>query len=212
MRIFLSIAFLFLFVFSLSAQDSVEVDECDEPKEKRERIRLDGEIVSVLITPEGDTLLIADLDDVSVSTPRKFDDVNEYKRYLKYRNYATKVYPYAVDAIRIFRETEDVTQNMKKGKRKKHIKRLNKELKDDFKDPLKKLTRTQGKILIKMIEKELDTPFYNLVKDLRGGVSASYWNQLGKLYGYKMKRGYVEGDDKILDAVLHDFDISHDYK
>ena len=108
------------------------------------------------------------------------------------------------------RQVEFTTQNMKKRKRKKHIKRLNKQLKKEFKDPLKKLTKTQGYILIRMIEKELDTPFYTLIKNLRGGVSASFWQGLGKINGYDLKKGYHVGDDPLLDAVLKDFNISHE--
>ncbi|MEO1516075.1 MAG: DUF4294 domain-containing protein [Bacteroidota bacterium] len=180
-----------------------------QTKERKERLRIDGEIVTALIT-ETDTILIAELDDVSISSPRSFKNRDEYRRYLKYRRYAAIVYPYATKAIRIFKETEYVTQNMKKGKRKRHIKRLQKELKREFKDPLKKLTKTQGKILVKMIEKELNRPFYDLVRELRGGMTAAYWHQLSKFYGYNLKEGYIPGQDHILDAVLRDMDISHD--
>jgi len=92
------------------------------------------------------------------------------------------------------------------------MKKLQKKLDDEFKEPLKKLTKTQGYILIKMIEKELDTPFYDLVKNLRGGFVAGYWNQLGRLNGYRIKNGYIEGEDNILDVILQDYDVSHDYK
>ncbi len=177
--------------------------------ERRERIRIDGEIVTALIT-DTDTLLIADLDDVSISSPRKFKNREEYRKYMKYRKYAGIVYPYAVDAIRIFKETEYVTRNMKKSKRKKHIRRLQKKLKKEFKTPLKKLTKTQGMILTKMIEKELDRSFHSLVKELRGSLSAAYWHRLGKFNGYDLKRKYTPGDDHILDIVLNDMDISYE--
>ncbi|MEM6379911.1 MAG: DUF4294 domain-containing protein, partial [Bacteroidota bacterium] len=131
-----------------------------------EMIELNGEIVTMYVTEDNDTLLLANLEDVSVSSLRNFEDQAEYRRYLKYRRYANVVFPYATEAIKIFRESEEVTNTMKKSKRKKHYKRLQKELKDEFEEPLKKLTKTQGKILIKMIEKELDTPFYTLVKNL----------------------------------------------
>ena len=180
-------------------------------EERIERIMIDGDVVSALITAT-DTIMVADLEEVSVSSPYGFKNNEERKRYRKYRYYANKVYPYAVKAIKIFREVDYVTQTMSKKKRKKHIKRLNKELKDEFKEPLKNLTKTQGKIMIKMIEKELDRSFYDLVKSLRGGFTAGYWNQLGKFYGYDLKEGYIIGDDHLLDIVLHDFDISHDYK
>ena len=133
----------------------------------------------------------------------------EKRTYRKYRRYALKVYPYALDAIKIFRELEYATNNMKPRKRKKYIKKLSKDLKREFEDPLKNLTRTQGLILMRMIEKELDTPMFYLIKDLRGGASSFYWNTTAKFYGYDLKRGYIEGDDKIMDAVLQDFDISY---
>ncbi|MDH3648338.1 MAG: DUF4294 domain-containing protein [Saprospiraceae bacterium] len=173
-----------------------------------EKIEIDGEIVTAIIT-EGDTLYIADLVDVTVTSPRKFVNRKEYLTYLRYRSYANKVYPYAVDAIRIFRELERVRSEMKRRKAKQHIRRLQKELKKEFEEPLKKLTKTQGRILVHMIEKELNVPIYYLIKDLRGGITANYWTAAGKLYGYQLRKGYVVGEDPILDVILEDFDISH---
>ncbi len=178
-------------------------------QERIEQMELDGVVVSALIT-DTDTIMIADLSEVSVSSPRSFKSSAERRKYRKYRYYANKVYPYAVEAIKIFREVDYVTETMNKRSRKKHIKRLNKQLKKEFKGKLKNLTKTQGKILIKMIEKELDRPFYSLVKDLRGGLTASYWQQLGKLYGYNLKQGYIPGQDPLMDMILHDFNISHE--
>jgi len=185
--------------FILAAQDSLPV---------KKKAKLDGEIVTIDYSGE-DTLLVSDLEGVSISVPRSFETLEEQIRYEKYKRYATKVYPYAVKAIKIFREVEEVTETMNKRQRKKHIKRLHKELKKEFTDPLKNLSKTQGKILIEMIEKELDTSFYALMKSLRGGFTASYWSGLSRIYGYKLKEKYTEGEDKILDAVLYDLDISH---
>ena len=174
------------------------------------QIMINGEILPYMVDDCGDTIIMAQLDDVSISSPRKFETRDDYRRYLKYKRYAADVYPYAVDAIRIFREVDHATKTMKKSKRKKYIKKLQKDLKEDFEEPLKKLTKTQGKILMKMIEKELDTPMYYLIKDLRGGVSASYWGTMGRFIGYRLKDGYVEGQDAILDAVLSDLNISYE--
>ena len=60
-----------------------------------------------------------------------------------------------------------------------------------------------------MIEKELDKPFYDLLKNLRGSFTASYWSTMGRMYGYRFKDGYIEGEDPVMDAVLHDFDVSY---
>ena len=171
--------------------------------------KIDGKYYPYVVDDCGDTLVVAQLDDVSVSSPEFFDNEEDYKMYRRYRIYAQRAFPYAVDAIRIFRETEYMTQNMNKRERKRYNKRLQDELEEKFEEPLKKMSKTQGKVLMAMIEKEIDIPTYDLIKELRGGLTARYWATLGGLYGHKLKDKYTVGDDKILDAVLDDFDVSY---
>lgn len=193
---------IFLFCLScsgLTAQESVS------------NKRVNGELMTIYITDAGDTLLIADdLNEVSITAPRKFKNREERVRYFRYKRYALKVYPYAVKAIKIFREVEMATSTMSKRKRRRYIRKLQNEYEEEFKEPLKKLTKTQGKILIKMIEKELDNNFYELLKGLRGGFNARLWQTAGKLYGYNLKEGYTKGEDPLLDAVLGDLNISYE--
>ncbi len=174
--------------------------------------KVNGEYFPYTVDECGDTLILASLEGVSVSSLRTFESDEEYKRYRRYRMYAIKVYPYAKEAIRIFRETEYVTNNMRNKKRRRYIKKLQREMKDEFADPLKSLSKTQGRILIKMIERELDTPLYFLIKDLRNGLTATYWSTMGKLFGHQLKDGYTRGEDNVLDAVLDDFNVSYEKK
>jgi hypothetical protein len=171
--------------------------------------KVDGRYYPYALDDCGDTIIIAQLSDVSVSSPEFFNNEDEYKLYRRYRIYAQRAYPYAVDAIRIFRETEYMTQNMSKRDRRRYIKRLQKELEEKFEEPLKKMSKTQGKVLIAMIERETEEPIYDLIKDLRGGLTARYWATLAGFYGHKLKQKYEIGDDRILDAVLDDFDVSY---
>ena len=172
-------------------------------------LEFDGKVYTAMVSDK-DTLILQRLEDVSITAPRSFDSYDDYRMYIRYRRYAQKVYPYAVEAIRIFKEMEYATENYSPRKKKRHIKRLQKDLKKEFSEPLKNLTKTQGYILTKMIERELDTPMYELIKDLRGGFTAGYYNQFGKLYGYQLKEGYEPGIDKLLDIVLQDYDISYE--
>ena len=126
---------------------------------------------------------------------------------MRYQRHATIVYPYALEAVRTYRKLQAESSQISNSERRDRISKLQDELKDKFEKPLKGLSRTQGKVLIKMIERELNTPVYEVIKDLRGGFTAFYWNAFGSLYGYKLKHGYVVGEDKILDLVLKDFDI-----
>ena len=174
-----------------------------------EHVIVDGISYTALISGE-DTIIMADISEVRISSPRHFATAEDYRRYMKYRRYAVKVYPYAKEAIRIFKEAEYVTTTMKKRKRKKYMKKLAKDLEREFEVPLRHLSKTQGKIMVKMIERELDKPMFDLIKMTRGRFKAVYWNHFSKLYGYRLKWGYVPGDNPILDIVLQDFDISHE--
>lgn len=173
------------------------------------KVQINGKYFPYTIDECGDTLILADLEDVSITSLRVFNNREDESRYKRYKQYALQVYPYAVEAIKIFREVEVMSEDMRKGKRRKYVKHLQQDLKEDFRDPLMDLTRTQGMILFKMIERELDTPLYQLIRDLRGGLTATYWQTMGSMYGHNLKEGYVHGQDPILDAVLEDLDVSY---
>lgn len=209
-----SVFLLALMIISFTAfSQKVAEEKKDTTTQEKTRetfkTEIDGQVVTVIISEEGDTIIMAELEDVSVTSMRKFKSSKERRHYLRMRYHANQVYPYAVEAIRLFRELEETTNDMKKRNRKKHIKRLQKELEDNFKEPLKKLTRTQGRILIKMIERELDIPMYDLVKDLRGGFSATYWSTFSKMYDIDIKEGYDPEADPILEVILSGMNISH---
>lgn len=167
-----------------------------------------GQQVVMMVTEESDTVLVADLANVQVTAARSFEDADAYKRYLKYRRYAAVVYPYAVEAVRAWRDIEEHTDGMKRRKARKYIRQTKRDMKNAYKDALMKLSRTHGFLLIKMVERELDVVMYELIRDTRGGFNAFTWNALGNLYGISLKEGYEPGRDPILDMVLEDFDIS----
>lgn len=197
-------------VLNPNSQDSIQLDTISYQDDlDMFNTSINGRVMTALVTESGDTLIMETLEDISITSLRKFKNGADYAKYMKFKRYAALVYPYAKEAIKIFRETEVATQTMNKRKRKKHVKKLQKDLKEKFEDPLKKLTKLQGKILIKMIERELDENMYELIKGLRGGFVAFYWHNASKLYSYDLKEGYNEGKYEILDAVLQDFDISY---
>ncbi len=170
---------------------------------------INGQVFPFMIDGCGDTVILATLDDVSISSPKQFDNEDDYKKYRKYRIFAAEVYPYAVEAIKVFREIEYYSDDMRKRERKKYLKAMQKDLKERFEDPLKNLSKTRGLLLIKMIERELQIPTFELIKELKGGFTATYWSTLGRFYGYHLRDGYKVGEDPIMDMVLDDFDVSY---
>jgi len=217
---FAKIIFLFIFTsLAVFGQDPLVDEEYigvkdtliapDDNELNMFKTEIQGQIVTAMVTEEGDTLYMADLDDISITSLRTFKNDADYRKYVRFKHYAAVVYPYAKEAIRIFREAEHATQTLSRRKRKKHYKRLEEELKTEFEEPLTKLTKLQGKIMMKMIEKELDKPMFDLIGGLRGKFTAFYWHNFAKLYSYDLKEGYNYGKYEILDAVLQDFDISY---
>jgi hypothetical protein len=167
----------------------------------------DGRVMRVRI--EGnDTIVIASIPEVVIKAPPVFADDEEYRQYMRYKRYAMDVLRYAVEGIRLYREYQRETEDMKKGQAKKYAKHIQKDVREDFTDPLKNLSRTQGKILVKMIENHLDMPMYDVLRDVRGGFTATKWQTVGRLYGYDLKEGYIPGQDRILDMILNDIELN----
>lgn len=168
-----------------------------------------GKIVEIMITGDGDTIIIgSDFDEITVSGNR-YKTRKEAYHYERMKRRALKVHLYAVDAVRIFKEVDEYTKDLKKRNRKKHIKRLHKELKVKFEDPLKKLSKYEGFVLMCMVERELDQPLFDIVKTLKGWFPANYWNNMAKMYGYDITSGYNPKKDPILENILEDLDVSY---
>lgn len=164
-------------------------------------------ISTAYIVDGADTIYCMDLPMITVFAYRSFVTEDDRFNYMRYQRHASVVYPYAFEAVRTYRRLQTESKQLNRRDQKALIADLQDQLKDKFEKPLKNLSRTQGKILIKMIEKELDTPVYEVIKDLRGGFTAFYWNAFGSMYGYRLKHGYVLGEDRMLDLVLKDYDI-----
>ena len=187
MKNILFIAF-FLSTFSLFAQDT-------------EKIKYSHVIV------EADTALTGLIPDIVVKGTPIWKTTEDYYAYLRYKRYAEKVYPYAVQAVKAYKEVQDSTEKLGFFERRRYVKDKQHELKSKFEDPLVNLSKGQGKVLIKMIERKLQKPMYDVISGTKGSFTAIYWNILGKTGGYHLKDGYKEGEDKILDIVIDDFDI-----
>lgn len=204
---------LFLLPVLLQAQLPPQEGNGEKQVNKDEQLStttFGGRVVKILIS-NGDTIPVVAYDPIEFSFTRNFDSRDERKRYHQWRAYAIKVYPYAAEAIRIYRKTEAETKGMNKRQRKKYTKEREKDIKLEYEDKLKKLTKTQGYILIKMVERELEQPFYKVISELRGGWSAFRWQSVSRWYGYNLKDGYNPADDPILESILKDLNISYEY-
>ena len=153
---------------------------------------------------DGDTVWLADIDEVFIFPERKFDNRWERRRYTRLIRNVKVAYPWAKLAGQKLEEVNDIMLTMESEKeRKEYMKQVEDELKDEFEDDLKKLTITQGRILIKLVDRETGSTSYELVKELRGSFSAFFWQALARLFGENLKSQYDPlGEDRLIEEII----------
>ena len=144
---------------------------------------------------DGDTIYISDLPVVVVtakkdySKPPVFKNKRESWRYRKMKEYVKKVYPYAVLASQKLQECEEEIKKDPES-RKKAMKKVEKALRKKYGKAMKKLTVTQGKILLLLIDRQTGMTTFELVKELRGSFNASMYQGIAVLFGHSLKLNY----------------------
>lgn len=153
---------------------------------------------------EGDTIYVDVLNEVEVTAPLIFSNKQNAKRYSRLVRYVKKVYPYAKIAGMKMREYEQILEDTpRKRDRKKIMKQAEQELKEEFTDELKNLTYMQGEILLKLIDRETQTSGYDIVKDMRGGFKAGFYQGFARLFGFNLKDRYdPEGRDHEIEEIV----------
>jgi hypothetical protein len=160
--------------------------------------------VARAIVIDGDTLWVAELDEIYIFPTKKFKSRRERRRYTRLIYNVKKAYPWAKLAGEKLAEVEVQLMSLETEKeQKEYMKQVEKELLDDYKEDLKKLTVTQGRILIKLIDRETGDTSYELVKDLRGNISALFWQALARLFGSNLKSEYdAEDEDRLIEEII----------
>ena len=156
------------------------------------------------VLSDGDTVGVCNLNTVVVVSDRKFTDNKEAMKYYILRHRVKVVYPYAILAAATFRQCEATLQTMNsESERKEYLKKMDAQLKDQYKEDLKKLSPEEGLILMKLINRETGTTTYDMVKELRGSLSAFMWQSVARVFGGNMKETYdPDGDDKEIENIV----------
>ncbi len=152
----------------------------------------------------GDTIPQINLDEVEIFTLRIPRTYRGRRRLTRLVKNVKKVYPYAKLAGKKLREYDKLLQQAKNDReRKKLMKRAEKEINEEYGGQLKDLTFTQGKILLKLIDRETGETSYNLVQQLRGSFSAFFYQAFARIWGYNLKVRYDPlGRDKTIETIV----------
>ena len=164
--------------------------------------------LGILIKIEGDSIARTsiDLKEVTLYPQLEFNNLKEKIKYYTLKRKTLKVYPYALLASKRLIQLENRIPLIKnKSERKRYTKIVERFIEKEFSEELKKLTRTEGQILIKLVYRETGKTVYNLVKELRNGFRAFSYNSLAKFFDISTKMEYNPlkiKEDAIIEDVL----------
>jgi hypothetical protein len=149
-------------------------------------------------------MYVTSLQEVYIFPEPEFDSWWAERRYRRLVRNLKKVYPYAVLAGDMLEELNDELKEIdSERKRKEYIKKMEDELLAQYEDELKSLTISQGRLLIKLIDRETGDTSYELVKELRGSFSAFFWQALARLFGSNLKAEYdPDGEDQLIEQIV----------
>ena len=155
---------------------------------------------------QGDTIGTIVLPEVPIYPPMKFKNKKQEKFYWKTVRDVKKVYPYmkfiGAEYKRIMAICDTIADPKEK---KKYMKMYEKQLLDEYKPVMKKFTLSQGKMLIKLIDRELEETSYDIIKQFRGGFVAWWWQLFAKMLGADLKDDYNISErekDRIIERVI----------
>lgn len=157
------------------------------------------------IDEEGDTVLVLVLNDLTVFPTWKFKNKKEEEFYWRTVRDVRVTLPYAKLIAETLVETYEYIETFPTTKeRERYLKEMESALFKQYKPVLRKLSRRQARVLVKLIQRETNQSGYDIVKAFLGSFRASFWQGFGKLFGVSLKSDFrpsKDREDAILDRV-----------
>ena len=129
----------------------------------------------------------------------------EWRKYYRLVHNFSKAYPYALVARKLVREADSTiaADNLKWVRRDRYITSVQNELFEVFESQMRSMTVSQGALLMKLIDREVGKSSYNIIKDYKSGIAATFWQGIAKVFGTDLKKPYdPEGDDKLTEELV----------
>jgi len=151
-----------------------------------------------------DTIPIIDLPEIRIYERSDYEYLYLKRRYRRLIRNVKKAYPYAKIAGEELKELDMHLATIENEKEQKaFIEKAEKEIMDQFQKEVKRLTVTQGIILVKLIDRETGRTSYQVIKDLRGGITAFFWQGIARIFGNNLKAEYDPiNEDRIIEDIV----------
>ncbi|MBO8429619.1 MAG: DUF4294 domain-containing protein [Bacteroidetes bacterium] len=154
----------------------------------------------------GDTTFIDNLPERFVFyRPRNKAERREWRKYYRTVYNFKKVYPYALKAKEIIADADSTLANsgFTARERERYLKQYEKRLFKEFEKPLRNMTVTQGRLLLKLLDRELGRTSYYVIKNYRGSAAAGFWQGVAKIFGSDLRQPYDKyGEDRLVEELV----------
>jgi hypothetical protein len=161
--------------------------------------------LAFFISESGDTIPVVNLRLVNISEERTFSSQKEKRQWSKLKRDVAKVYPYSKLASKKLKEYNTRMEGLTSSQQKKLLKQAEKELLSEFEDDIRGMTINQGRILIKLIDRETGNTSYALVEDLRGTFQAFFWQSIARIFSTNLKSAYSphqNKEDRLIEDII----------
>lgn len=183
------ILIILAFVVALPAEVSAQ---------KGGKRRKKGDVVEIRRDENGDEYLYTPIKEITIRGKLRY--VKNYERMVRA---VKKVYPLAKEASRRMEEITVDLEELRRRDRKKYTSAMEDALKKELTPMLWKMTRYEGVILLKLLDRETDKTAFSIIKLYRSGFVAGFYQALARLFGNNLKSEYdPEGEDKVLEQIV----------
>ncbi len=153
---------------------------------------------------DGDTIQYMEMQNVYVYPEPTFKNKRQQQAYTRLVRNVKKVLPIAKEVRQMLIETAEYIETLpSKSEREAHLKRVEASIVKEYKPRMKKLTLAQGKLLIKLVDRECNSTAYEAIQAFVGPVKAGWWQAFAWVFGASLKKGYrPDGVDKLTERVV----------
>lgn len=153
------------------------------------------------------------LPEIEIKEVNIFGEIKPENRFQAWRYERTvynvkRVYPYAVIVREKLNKVNEDLKNIPDEKdRREYIRNFEKDVFRDYEGDMRGMTITQGRILIKLIDRETENTSYDLIRQYRGGISAAFWQGIARIFGSNLKSQYDPlGDDLLIERIVYEIE------
>jgi Domain of unknown function (DUF4294) len=195
-------AILLFFIYT-----AVSAGQKDSLKQKNDTMQGKSYLLQN-IKRNGETLPEVEIKEVTVYAHPAFAKKSDFRKYERLVENLKKVYPYAlIVRSKLQKVNEDVSKIKDEKERKEYLKKVEKGVFADYEGDIRDMTITQGRLLIKLIDRETLNTSYALIKDYRGNFAAAFWQGVARIFGTNLKEEYDPyGEDSLIESIILEID------